>query len=126
MIRPSDDSLIYFYHHSMDIHKPINGLAAIVEGAMKMDPFSSKLFMFCNTIRTIVKLVGWEDNRFILLMKRVEKTRFCWSVDLQLVYIELNAQQINRFSIAATKSFSRFIQHWEITLFCSFSSRKRL
>ncbi|MCP4011132.1 MAG: IS66 family insertion sequence element accessory protein TnpB, partial [Proteobacteria bacterium] len=56
MIRPSDDSVIYLYRHAVDMRKSINGLVAIVEGEMEMDPFSSALFVFCNTNRTIIKL----------------------------------------------------------------------
>jgi transposase len=81
VIRPSDDSVIYLYRHPVDMHKAINGLVAIVEGEMGLDPFSSTLFVFRNTARTIIKLVGWEGNRFILWMKRIEKARFRWPVD---------------------------------------------
>ena len=44
MIRPSDDSVIYLYRYPVDMRKAINGLVAIVEGDMELDPFSSKLF----------------------------------------------------------------------------------
>ena len=82
MIRPSDDSILYLYRHPVDMRKAINGLVAIVEGDMGLDPFSSKLFVFCNTAKTIVKLVGWEGNGFILWMKRIDKARFRWPADL--------------------------------------------
>ena len=95
MIRPCDNSVIYLYRHPVDMRKAINGLVAIVEGDMGLDPFSSKLFVFCNHARTIVKLVGWEGNGFILWMKRIDKARFRWPVDLPMDSIELTAQQIN-------------------------------
>lgn len=95
MIRPSGVSVIYLYRHAVDMRKSINGLVAIVEGEMNLDPFSSKLFVFCNTARTIVKLVGWEGNGFILWMKRIEKARFRWPINLPMETIELNTQQIN-------------------------------
>jgi len=95
MIRPDDDSVIYLYRHAVDMRKSINGLVAIVEGEMQMDPFSSALFVFCNTNRTIVKLVGWEGNGFILWMKRIDKARFRWPLKLPLDCIELTPQQIN-------------------------------
>ena len=51
MIRPCDNSVIYLYRHPVDMRKAINGLVAIVEGDMGLDPFSSKLFVFCNHAR---------------------------------------------------------------------------
>ncbi|MBL4671634.1 MAG: IS66 family insertion sequence element accessory protein TnpB [Arenicella sp.] len=95
MIGPSDDSMIYLYRQSVDMRTAINGLVAIVGGDMQMDPFCSKLFVFCNSARTIVKLVGWEGNGFILWMKRIDNARFRWPVDLPMGSIDLNAQQIN-------------------------------
>lgn len=95
MIRPSSDARIYLYRHPVDMRKAINGLVVIVEGEMQLDPFNSALYVFCNSARTIVKLVGWEGNGFILWMKRIDKARFRWPVDLPMDQIELNAQQIN-------------------------------
>ncbi len=89
------DSAIYLYRHPVDMRKSINGLVAIVEGQMNLDPFSSKLFVFCNSARTIIKMVGWEGNGFILWMKRIEKARFRWPVNLPIDQVELNARQIN-------------------------------
>ncbi len=62
---------------------------------MNLDPFSSKLFIFCNAARTIIKMIAWEGNGFILWMKRIEKARFRWPVNLPMDQVELNAQQIN-------------------------------
>ena len=95
MIRPSSDSIIYLYRQSVDMRKSINGLVAIVEGEMDLDPFCSALFIFCNTNRTLVKMVGWEGNGFILWMKRIDKARFRWPVHLPMDQVELTAQQIN-------------------------------
>ncbi len=96
MIRPAtDDGAIYLYRHPVDMRKAINGLVAIVEGEMELDPFSAALFVFCNRKRTLVKIVCWEGNGFVLWMKRLEKTRFKWPLSLSLDIVELNAQQIN-------------------------------
>lgn len=67
----------------------------MVESEMELDPFSAQLFVFCNNARTIIKMVGWEGNGFVLWMKRLEKSRFQWPRELSLEVIELNAQQIN-------------------------------
>jgi len=44
VIRPSDDACIYVYRHAVDLRKAINGLVAIVESEMQLDPFTS---VFC-------------------------------------------------------------------------------
>ena len=95
MIRPSSDSEVYLYRHAVDMRKGANGLVTIVEGEMNLDPFSSKLFIFCNNARTIIKLVGWDGNGFVLLMKRIEKARFKWPRHLPLDCVQLNAQQVS-------------------------------
>lgn len=94
MIRPASGT-IYLYRQPVDMRKAINGLVAIVEGEMELDPFSAALFVFCNRKRTLVKMVGWEGNGFVLWMKRLEKARFKWPASLPLDIVELNAQQIN-------------------------------
>ena len=96
MLRPQPDcGSIYLYRQPVDMRKAINGLVTIVESEMKLDPFSSSLFVFCNNNRTLVKCVYWEGNGFALSMKRMEKSRFQWPHHLHLDIIDLNAQQIN-------------------------------
>jgi len=46
----------------VDMRKAINGLVTIVEAEMKLDPFSARLFVFCNRQRTLVKMVYWEGR----------------------------------------------------------------
>jgi hypothetical protein len=81
-LRPEGAGQIYLYRHPVDMRKSINGLVAIVEGEMALDPFSASLFVFCNRARTLVKMVGWEGNGFVLWMKRLEKVRFQWPLTL--------------------------------------------
>jgi len=77
MLRPQNDcGTIYLYRKPVDMRKAINGLVTIVEAEMKLDPFSARLFVFCNRQRTLVKMVYWEGNGFALWMKRLEKNRF--------------------------------------------------
>ncbi|MFK8018009.1 MAG: IS66 family insertion sequence element accessory protein TnpB [Gammaproteobacteria bacterium] len=96
MIRPATDcGTIYLYREPVDMRKAINGLVAIVEAEMDLEPFSASLFVFCNRNRSLVKMVVWEGNGFVLWMKRLEKARFKWSLMLNLDVVELNAQQIN-------------------------------
>ena len=96
MLRPQPDcGTIYLYRKPVDMRKAINGLVAIVEGQMSLDPFSANLFVFCNNNRSIIKCVYWEGNGFALWMKRLEKARFQWPTKLPMDVVDLNAQQVN-------------------------------
>ncbi|MFK8017130.1 MAG: IS66 family transposase [Gammaproteobacteria bacterium] len=48
------------------MRKAINGLVAIIESQMDLDPFRASLFVFCNRNWSLVKLVVWEGNGFVL------------------------------------------------------------
>lgn len=74
---------VYLAVGNTDMRKAINGLSIIVEQAMGQNPFSGDLFVFCNRLRNIVKILYWEKNGFCLWQKRLEKDRFKWpkSVD---------------------------------------------
>ena len=80
---------VYVAVGSTDMRKSINGLSILVEQAMDLNPFSGDLFVFCNRLRTIVKILYWDRNGFCLWHKRLEKDRFKWpeSID-ELIAID--------------------------------------
>ncbi|MCL1824082.1 MAG: IS66 family insertion sequence element accessory protein TnpB [Oscillospiraceae bacterium] len=61
-----------------DMRKSINGLATIVEGGFKLDPFGGELFAFCNRSRDRMKILEWDGDGFWMYFKRLEKGRFKW------------------------------------------------
>ncbi|WP_405240855.1 IS66 family insertion sequence element accessory protein TnpB [Lentisalinibacter orientalis] len=95
MIRPSGDVRIHLHRQPVDMRKAINGLVSIVEGEMGRDPFSADLYIFCNRARTLVKMVAWEGNGFVLWMKRLEKSRFKWPLSGSDSVLKLTVQEIN-------------------------------
>jgi transposase len=60
------------------MRKSINGLSALVERAMDLNPFAGDLFVFCNRRRNMIKILYWDQNGFALWLKRLEKHRFHW------------------------------------------------
>ena len=51
-MRPSNDlPEVYLCREPVDFRKGINGLAALVEADLGLDPFSQMLFVFCDRRR---------------------------------------------------------------------------
>jgi len=61
-----------------DLRKAANGLTVIVQEEMHEDPFSGRVYMFCNRERKLLKAVYWDKTGFWLSQKRLEKARFPW------------------------------------------------
>ena len=53
------------------IRKSIDGLCAIIEDQLKMDPSSSTLFLFCGRRRDRIKALFREPDGFVLIYKRL-------------------------------------------------------
>lgn len=96
MMRPSNDAPeVYLCREAVDFRKGINGLAALVQEALGHDPFSERLFVFCNRRRDRVKILYWERSGFCLWQKRLERARFHWPRASTEAVLTLNAQQLN-------------------------------
>ena len=69
---------VYLACGKTDMRKQINGLAEIVEGNFKLNPFDGALFVFCNGNRDRVKILEWDGDGFWMYFKRLEKGHFKW------------------------------------------------
>jgi transposase len=94
MFRFDAQCKVYVHREAVDFRKSINGLAALVEQAMSLDPFAAAVYVFANGRRNRVKILGWETNGFWLLMKRLEADRFVWPRADEAV-IELTVEQLH-------------------------------
>jgi len=66
MIRPSDAIRVHLCRDVVDFRKQMRGLSVLVEEQLELDPFSTRLFAFCNRRKDQVKLLLWERNGFVL------------------------------------------------------------
>jgi hypothetical protein len=88
MLSDSGPEHVYLACGATDLRKSIDGLAALVQQAFDLDPFSDAWFVFCNRDRDKLKLLRWDPcplrrevayhNGFWLYYRRLEKGRFKW------------------------------------------------
>ena len=73
---------IYIVCGVTDMRKSIDGLCAIVQDKLHMDPKQSALFLFCGRSRDRFKALLWEEDGFVLIYKRLAaRGRFQWPKD---------------------------------------------
>lgn len=71
---------IYIVCGYTDMRKSIDGLCAIVEDKLHMDPKRSAIFLFCGRRADRIKILMWEADGFVLLYKRLSAVqgRYRW------------------------------------------------
>ena len=69
---------VYIVTGYTDLRRSIDGLAAIVQGKLELDPFSRALFLFCGRRSDRIKGLLWEGDGFLLLYKRLDNGKFQW------------------------------------------------
>jgi transposase len=72
---------VYLCHEPIDFRKAINGLSALVEQELELNPFGEALYVFINRQRTKLKVLYWHRNGFCLWLKRLESEKFAWPKD---------------------------------------------
>ena len=61
-----------------DMRKGMQGLALIVQQALKRDPFAGDLYVFRGRGASLVKIVWHDGTGMSLYAKRLEKGRLIW------------------------------------------------
>lgn len=62
---------VYLVTGYTDLRRSIDGLATIVQGQLRLDPFCKDLFLFCGRRCDRIKGLLWEGDGFLLLYKRL-------------------------------------------------------
>ena len=113
---------LYIVTGYTDMRKSIDGLCAIVEDQLHMDPRRSALYLFCGKRCDRVKALLWENDGFVLLYKRMEVNgRFRWPRSSQEVR-QLTWQQFDWLMSGleieqpkASRSLTDLCNHHEIS-----------
>jgi transposase len=95
MMRPGDEIEVYLCREVVDMRKSINGLSALVEQELGLDPFGPQLFVFCNRQRDKIKALYWERSGFVLWYKRLEKQKFPWPRRDQEGVLQMTGRELN-------------------------------
>lgn len=72
------ETQVYLVTGYSDLRRGIDGLAAIVQSQLRLDPFCKALFLFCGRRCDRIKGLLWEGDGFLLLYKRLDNGRFQW------------------------------------------------
>ena len=72
------ETQVYLVTGYTDLRRSIDGLAAIVQGQLELDPLCKGLFLFCGRRCDRIKGLLWEGDGFLLLYKRLDNGRFQW------------------------------------------------
>ncbi len=76
------------------MRKAIDGLAALVEGSFRLNPFDGAFFVFCNRSRDRLKVLEWDGDGFRLHCKRLEKGHFRWPSGGDAATMELTDEEL--------------------------------
>jgi len=86
---------IHFGTALVDMRNGIDGLRAMVEGALRKDPYEGHLFVFVGKAKDKVKILFWDRNGFVLYLKRLERGRFQLPVvDERRKHVEMEPAQL--------------------------------
>jgi len=75
----------------IDFRKSLNGLCALIAEEYGESP-TEGLYIFYNKNHDRIKIVGYHNNGFVLIYKRLEEGKF--AVDLTGEKIKINRQQL--------------------------------
>jgi transposase len=77
----------------VDFRKGMDSLAALVQQALRADPFAGEVFVFRAERADRVKILVYDGTGLCLYSKRLEAGRFCWPQPADGV-VRLSAAQL--------------------------------
>ena len=86
---------VYLACGETDMRRQINGLSAIVQETLGLDPFGAAMYVFCNSRRNRIKLLWWDQNGFWMYLKRLDKGRFKWPKTGEASTMQLTPEELD-------------------------------
>lgn len=78
MILPSGPVRVYVATKPVDFRKGIDGLAALAQAELRLDPFSGVVLVFRAKRGDRIKILVWDGSGMVLIAKRLEGGKFAW------------------------------------------------
>jgi transposase len=78
MIMPSAEIKVLVATMPVDFRRQADGLAALVQEALRENPYSGAIYVFRSKRANRVKLLWWDGTGICLLSKRLENGQFRW------------------------------------------------
>ena len=104
---------IYIVTGRTDMRKSIDGLCAVVEDQLHMDPRRSALYLFFEKRCDRIKALLWEPDGFVLLYKRMEvQGRFRWSrnqLEVKQLGVPLSRATLANWIIYCAENYLRHV-----------------
>lgn len=77
MIRPDAQlERVFIYRKHVDFRKHVQGLSAIVQYTLELDPMSGDLYVFFNRRADKIRIIYWDSNGYAIFGKYLEEDRF--------------------------------------------------
>ena len=97
MMRPYGEELkIYLHRAPIDMRRGRNGLAALAQEVLKVNPFSGAMFVYVGRRFNSLKILYWNRNGFALWSKKIESAeKYHWPRLLQEDVVMLSSEQLN-------------------------------
>lgn len=78
MILPAGPRRVFVATRPVDFRKGMDGLAALAQEQLRLDPFSGVAIVFRAKRADRVKILLWDGSGMVLAAKRLEEGRFAW------------------------------------------------
>lgn len=78
MILPGGPLRVYVATRPVDFRKGIDGLAALAQAHLRLDPFSGAVLVFRAKRADPMKVLVWDGSGMVLIAKQLEGGKFAW------------------------------------------------
>jgi transposase len=78
VIVPSSSVRVFIATQPVDFRKGIDGLAALVQEHLRLDPYSGTVFVFRAKRADRIKMLIWDGSGLVMVYKRLDDGRFRW------------------------------------------------